>query len=202
MNTKRICLWSSPRNLSTALMYSFSQRPDTMVVDEPLYAHYLRDTGADHPGRAEILQSQENDGEKVVAEMLHKDYGQPVVFFKQMTHHLVNLPTGFLKQTNNILYIRDPKQIISSYAQVRPHVEQADIGIRMQWELFSDLSAAGISFTILDSGELLKDPPKVLSLLCEAMEIPFYGQMLSWPAGPSLKMASGQNIGTATFTNP
>ena len=49
MNPKRICLWSGPRNVSTALMYAFAQRPDTAVVDEPLYAHYLRVSGADHP---------------------------------------------------------------------------------------------------------------------------------------------------------
>ena len=41
-STLRIQLWSGPRNVSTALMYSFAQRPDTRVVDEPLYAHYLR----------------------------------------------------------------------------------------------------------------------------------------------------------------
>jgi hypothetical protein len=65
MNTTRICLWSSPRNISTAMMYSFSQRPDTIVFDEPLYAHYLRATGVVHPGQEDILASQENDGSKV-----------------------------------------------------------------------------------------------------------------------------------------
>ena len=64
MQTKRICLWSSPRNISTAMMYSFAQRPDTIVFDEPLYAHYLRVTGIDHPGKEEVLASQEQDGEK------------------------------------------------------------------------------------------------------------------------------------------
>ena len=43
---KRICLWSGPRNISTALMYSFAQRDDTAVYDEPLYAHYLSKTSA------------------------------------------------------------------------------------------------------------------------------------------------------------
>src|ERR687883_192922 len=46
----KLSVWSGPRNVSTALMYSFRQRPDTLVVDEPLYGHYLRVTSADHPG--------------------------------------------------------------------------------------------------------------------------------------------------------
>ena len=49
--TSPICLWSGPRNVSTALMYSFAQRNDVRVVDEPLYGHYLKVTGAQHRGR-------------------------------------------------------------------------------------------------------------------------------------------------------
>ena len=66
MLTTRINAWSSPRNISTAFMYSFAQRPDTTVVDEPLYAHYLSktDSEAGHPGTDEVLASQENDGDK------------------------------------------------------------------------------------------------------------------------------------------
>ena len=45
MPSKIISLWSGPRNVSTALMYSFAQRSDTQVIDEPLYAHYLQHTG-------------------------------------------------------------------------------------------------------------------------------------------------------------
>ena len=54
---KIINLISGPRNLSTALMYSFSQRPDTVVIDEPFYAHYLVTTGIDHPSRKDITAS-------------------------------------------------------------------------------------------------------------------------------------------------
>ena len=67
---KPICLWSCPRNVSTALMYAFAQREDTQVFDEPLYAHYLKVSGAIHPGREKVLQALENDGEKVVYEVI------------------------------------------------------------------------------------------------------------------------------------
>lgn len=184
MTKTRICLWSSPRNISTAMMYSFAQRPDTVVFDEPLYAFYLSHSGSDHPGREEILLSQEQKGEKVIRQLLLKDHGKPVSFFKQMTHHLCGLDFGFLSEFKNIIFIRDPKQIISSYAVVRPDVTMDDIGIKMQWDLFTYLNKHGLSNIVLDSNEILKASKQVLSTLCERLEIPFYEQMLSWPPGP------------------
>ena len=94
---KRINLWSGPRNISTATMYAFAQRADTRVFDEPLYAHYLNKTSADeyHPGAAEILADMENDGSKVI-EMMLGNHDRPIVFFKQMTHHLVELDWSFI----------------------------------------------------------------------------------------------------------
>lgn len=184
MNTKRICLWSSPRNLSTAIMYSFAQRPDTLVFDEPLYAHYLKLTGSDHPGTEEVLQSQEQDGQKVVENVLLAPYEKPIAFFKQMTHHLIALDERFLAKMINIIFIRDPKQIIASYAQVRPNVTMQDVGIARQWELYNTLISNKHSCIVLDSNEILKNPQKVLTQLCEALEIPFDKSMLHWPAGP------------------
>ena len=181
---KRICLWSSPRNISTAMMYSFAQRDDTIAVDEPLYAHYLRVTGLDHPGREETLASQENDGEKVVQEIILGEYDRPIVFLKQMTHHLVNLDLQFLRYTQNILFIRNPKQIIASYAQVRPDVTMQDVGIQKQWELFNYLTENNLSRIVLDSNEILKSAPGVLQQLCDELDIPFREAMLHWPAGP------------------
>ena len=37
----RVAMWSGPRNISTAMMRAWENRPDSVVVDEPLYAHYL-----------------------------------------------------------------------------------------------------------------------------------------------------------------
>lgn len=184
MQTTRICLWSSPRNISTAMMYAFAQRPDTIVFDEPLYAHYLRVTGVIHPGQEEILEAQENDGDKVVQQLMLGAFDSPVAFFKQMTHHLVQLNEAFLSQMKNILFIRDPKQIISSYAQVRPDVNMQDIGIEKQWQLYQQLTGNKQHCVVLDSNEILKAPEKVLSELCNAIDIPFYNSMLHWPAGP------------------
>jgi len=184
MQTTRICLWSSPRNISTAMMYSFAQRPDSIVFDEPLYAHYLRVTGIDHPGKEEIMLSQETNGDKVVQQLMLGSFNKPVAFFKQMTHHLVQLDEDFLSQMKNILFIRDPKQIISSYAEVRPEVTMQDIGIAKQWQLYNQFKKNNCHCVVLDSNEILKAPEKVLRQLCASLDIPFYKEMLHWPAGP------------------
>ena len=166
------------------MMYSFGQRADTIVFDEPLYAHYLRVTGVEHPGQHEILAAQDNDGNKVVNDLLLGSFDKQVAFFKQMTHHLVALDESFLQQMKNILFIRDPKQIISSYAQVRPDVNMQDIGIAKQWQLYQQLTGQNQHCVVLDSNEILKAPEKVLTALCAAIDIPFDKAMLQWPAGP------------------
>ena len=166
------------------MMYSFAQRQDTIAFDEPLYAHYLRVTGVVHPGQEEILATQQNDGNKVVNNLLLGNFKKPVAFFKQMTHHLVSLDENFLSKMKNILFIRDPKQIISSYAQVRPDVNMQDIGIAKQWELYNQLTENNLHCVVLDSNEILKSPEKVLRDLCSAIDIRFDKLMLHWPAGP------------------
>ena len=178
-----INLWSSPRNISTALMYSFAQRSDSAVFDEPLYAHYLTktDSNAYHPGTKEILQSQDNDGEQVVNNILLTEHKKSVVFFKQMTHHLIHLNRDFLFKMHNVLLIRDPRRIIASYAKVVSNPTIQDVGIEMQYELFLELSKADKLTAIIDTKQLLLNPEKILKLLCDKLNIPFEKQMLSWP---------------------
>lgn len=182
--SKLISLWSGPRNVSTALMYSFAQRSDTTVQDEPLYAHYLRVCDPPHPGKAETLASMENDGEKVIHELLTTQHAQPVVFLKQMAHFLVELDLAFLKKMDNLLLIRHPREVILSFSKVISHPIMRDIGIKKQYELYQHLKSIGQNPPILDSKEILLNPQKVLIELCEQLDIPFEKQMLSWKAGP------------------
>ena len=180
----RICLWSGPRNVSTALMYSFAQRADTKVFDEPLYGHYLKNTEAKfyHPMADLILSEMENDGEKVVKFMQECDK-KPVLFFKQMTHHLVKLDWSFLKDMQNIILTRDPIDMLPSYAKEIENPTMADVGYAMHSELFEYLDNLGQRPIVLDSRRLLENPEKVLKKLCTALSIPFDKAMLSWPAG-------------------
>ena len=181
---KRVCLWSSPRNVSTAFMYSWAQRPDTLVVDEPLYGHYLTHSGLLHPGRDEIIQSMECNADKLIWQMTYGDYPKPIVFFKHMSHHMVKLPLDWMEQMVNLFFIRDPGKIISSYAEVISTPVMDDIGIARQWDQYHFAKQKGYKSIVLDSGELLKNPSWVLQKLCDAIGITFYQEMLQWPSGP------------------
>jgi len=183
-STLRIQLWSGPRNVSTALMYSFAQRGDTRVVDEPLYAHYLRVSGAEHPGREEVLAWQEQDGEKVVREVLLGPCDRPVVFFKQMAHHLVELDRSFLAQCANVILTRDPEEMLPSLAENLAVPTLRDTGYAMQTGLLRELRALGQEPPVLVARELLLDPRGVLSQLCARLGLAFDERMLSWKPGP------------------
>jgi hypothetical protein len=180
----RINLWSGPRNVSTALMYSFAQRSDTRVVDEPLYAHYLRVSGAAHPGREAVLAAQERDGAKVVREEILGDFDRPVVFFKQMAHHLVEIDRTFLSKTANVILTRDPREMLPSLAENIARPTLRDTGYAMQTGLLEELRAIGQDPPVLEAREVLTDPRSVLTQLCARLGIPFEEAMLAWRPGP------------------
>lgn len=183
---QRINLWSSPRNISTALLYSFAQRQDTTPIDEPLYAHYLshQPTEAEHPGREEVLASQDNNGRRVVERILQYDFGTPAVVFKQMTHHLIDLPLDFLAEMTNVLLIRDPREILASFGKVVEKVTALDVGLPQQADLFDRLSEEGRIPVVVDARRLLEDPAGVLATLCARIDLEYSPAMLHWPAGP------------------
>ena len=182
--TIRINLWSGPRNISTALMYSFAQRKDMTVYDEPLYAHYLSKTPAKnyHPGAEEILQTMENNGNKVV-EMILGAHPTPIAFFKHMTHHLVSLDWSFMKESINIILTRDPVEMLPSYINQVAEPQLHDVGYKIHLEVVDYLKGINQPIIVLDSKEVLLNPKKVLEELCSKINIPFYESMLSWPKG-------------------
>lgn len=183
--SEAICLWSGPRNVSTALMYSFAQNEGIEVLDEPLYGHYLRVSGAEHPGRDEVLSAMNCDGDEVMRELLARQAGDSSrrLFMKHMAHHLVEIELGFLKDTCNIFLIRDPLEMLPSLTVQLPDAGLADTGLERQWTLFESLRAEGQSPAILDSRELLLDPAGVLRQLCEHIGLAFSERMLRWEAG-------------------
>lgn len=179
----RINLWSGPRNVSTALMYAFAQRTDTTVVDEPLYAHYLRLTGAQHPGREDILSAMDQDGARVVRDELLAPQKSPVLFIKNMAHHFLGLSWDVLEQLTNVMLIRDPEQMLPSLINQVPEPELADTALGRQKEIFDYLQSRGRTPCVLDSKELLLNPENVLGQLCTSIGLEFDEGMLSWPAG-------------------
>lgn len=166
-------------------MYSFAQRPDTTVYDEPLYAHYLVNSKARsyHPGADEIIATMENDGARVVEELILGPHPTRVAFFKQMTHHLVELDWSFMARTVNVMLTRHPRDMLPSYAEQVSEPTLADVGYKKHMELVEFLHSVGQDPPVLDSAATLRNPRGVLEKLCERLGLDFDDAMLAWPAG-------------------
>ncbi|QDV32647.1 sulfotransferase-like domain-containing protein [Tautonia plasticadhaerens] len=186
-NPMRIAMWSGPRNISTAMMRSWGNRADTSVCDEPLYAHYLRETGLDHPGAAEVIEHHEDDWRAVVDWLLGPVPGGRAIFYqKHMAHHL--LPTidrGWLDGVTNVFLIREPREMLTSLARVLKEPRIEDTGLPQQAEIFERVrERTGTIPPVVDARDVLDDPKGVLSKLCDVLGVPFDEAMLSWPPGP------------------
>ena len=181
---QRIFLWSGPRNISTALMYSFAQRSDCRVVDEPLYGHYLKRSPAKdrHPSAEAIMAQMECNGEKAVQNMLQLS-DRKVIFFKNMTHHLDGLDLDFLRSGKNILLTRAPREMLPSFHKVIPYPTLKDVGYEDQVRLAEHLKNKGIPFRVIEGKSILNAPEEELKTLCTFLEIPFEHAMLQWKAG-------------------
>lgn len=180
---KIIHMISGPRNLSTAIMYSFNNRKDCTSIDEPFYANYLSNVDIGHPGKEEILASLPIEENQV--EMCWKNKEAPLVFIKNMAQHLrEGMSLEFMQGMHNFLLIRHPKQLIASFAKVIPNPTLRDIGLKRSWEILKWLQTQNLNVFVLDSGDLLKQPKEILIKVCEALDIPFDENMLHWEAGP------------------
>jgi len=181
-NVTRICLWSVPRNVSTALMYAFSQRGDTSCLDEPLYGHYLKHTGQAHPGAAEVMAAMNGNGNEVVEQQVLGACPKPVLFCKQMAHHLLGLDEQFLERTSNVILTRDPNEVLTTLVNQIPQPTMDDTGYQKQVELLE----RDPTIPVLDARQLLLDPSKVLRQLLSRLGLSFDAAMLSWPMGPKV----------------
>jgi hypothetical protein len=184
--TLRIAMWSGPRNISTAMMRSFENRPDTAVVDEPFYAVYLSKTGQQHPMRAEVLASQPTDWRSVEKVLLGPAPGGAAIFYqKHMTHHmLADVSTAFMAHCENVFLIRRPEDVVASYSLRRDEVELGDLGVERQAELFEEeADRLGRAPLVLDSTDVAVDPGAMLRALCAGLGVDFKDEMLSWPPG-------------------
>jgi hypothetical protein len=164
------------------MMRAWENRPDTMVIDEPLYAFYLSSTGLDHPARDEVIASQPVAWQAVLSSLAWAPLpdGVAVAYAKHMTHHV--LPSVHLSAFapfRHAFLIRDPRSLLASYARVRSAPTLADLGLRQQAWLFEEFGGP-----VIDSADLLAAPEAALRALCAALGVPFSASMLSWPAGP------------------
>ena len=182
----RIAMWSGPRNISTALMRSFENRPDTAVLDEPFYAAYLEATGLDHPMRDDVIGAGKTDPSRVAATLLNDPpEGASVVYQKHMTHHMLPaFPRDWLLGMINCFLIRRPEDVVASYAAKRDDVTFDDLGFAQQEDIFDAVAQhRGAAPPVIDGRDVLANPERILRALCATCGISFTDRMLHWPKG-------------------
>jgi hypothetical protein len=182
----RIAMWSGPRNISTAMMRAFENRPDTAVIDEPFYAAWLAASGADHPMREAVLAAQPQDWREVAARLLGQvPGGQPIFYQKHMTHHMTPaVGLDWMAECRNAFLIRSPEEVLASYVQRNAAVTLEQVGFVRQAELFdAEAQRLGAAPPVIEARDVLADPAAMLTALCEALAIPYTQSMLAWPAG-------------------
>ncbi|MCQ0970542.1 HAD family hydrolase [Paracoccus sp. TK19116] len=181
--TTRIAMWSGPRNLSTAMMRSFGARGDCACVDEPFYAHYLLQTGLDHPMRDVIIESQPADWRDARDAMLVAT-DRPIQYQKHMVQHMLpGMQTDWLADLTNVFLIRAPERVVASFSAKRGLPSPDELGFRRQRELLEELARRGPVPVVIDSADIRRAPRPALATLCDAIGIPFTERMLSWQPG-------------------
>ena len=183
----RIALWSGPRNISTAMMRAFENRPDTAAIDEPFYAAWLTASGVDHPMRDAVLAAQPTDWRAVVDTLLGPvPGGRPIFYQKHMAHHITSvIDLSWMAHCRNAFLIREPAAVLASYAARHDEVSLEAIGFPQLARLFDqEAQRLGAAPPVIDARDVLSDPDRCLGALCTALEIDFLPAMLKWPAGP------------------
>jgi hypothetical protein len=208
----RIAMWSGPRNISTAMMRAWDNRPDCCVVDEPFYACYLQATGIQHPMTEAVLASQPRDWQAVVAQLTAPlPEGASLQYQKHMTHHMVvALDVAWLETARHAFLIRDPVEMVASYVRKRGEVTVEDLGLPKEVEIYHSIcDSTGQAPPVIDASDVLRQPEAALRRLCGALSVPFSESMLSWPPGlrdsdgvwaPHWYNAVAQSTGFAPYT--
>ncbi|MCA0432788.1 MAG: sulfotransferase [Proteobacteria bacterium] len=180
-----LAMWSGPRNISTAMMYSFGNRADCEAWDEPFYGFSLVHKGNDHPMRNEIIASMETHWDKLVQNCTTPS-ARPLLYQKHMTHHMLEgYDRSFILKLTNAFLIRDPAKVLASYAVKWADVDLRAIGFIEQAEIFDMVAQKlGHAPPVIDAEDVLADPRGVLGKLCAACNITFDEAMLKWPRGP------------------
>lgn len=185
-------VWCGPRSLSTCTMYSFAQRNDTKVFDEPLYAHWLhRNPSTYRPYRAELCTPDRIDGAKVLSDIA-QTRDKKVVFLKQVSKQFIDLDDASVfsvPNTKHVFLLRDPLEMIAAWDKViDAHHEECSLetmGFPNLISLYSKIKKYTGQPPIVVNSSLLKQHPRaILGELCSRLGIDFQESMLTWPAGP------------------
>ena len=162
-------------------MYSFAQRSDTRVLDEPLFGHFLKHNGVDRPSRDEVLRTMPTSKREALATLAHEP-SDDVLFLKHMANHLEGLDWNDVDGPDHrhVILTRHPDGVLPSY---RAHIDRPtllDLGYAHQHCI---LNHAGERAEVVTAESLFAQPEATLRALCNALDLPWQPGMLAWKKG-------------------
>jgi hypothetical protein len=185
--TRRIAMWSGPRNISTAMMRSFGARADCDVSDEPFYGAFLKDTGEPHPMAAETIADMDCDWHSVLATQSGKaPNDRPVWYQKHMPHHMVGpVDIGDMPDHTHAFLIRAPERVVASYRNKNELRRPDMLGFAQVRSYFErEAERTGTAPPVVDSDAILANPAAQLEALCAKLGKTWDRAMLRWAKGP------------------
>ena len=183
----RIAMWSGPRNISTAMMRSFSSRADCAVSDEPFYGAFLKDSGEPHAMADAVMADMDCNWHSVAAALRGPvPGGKPIWYQKHMSHHMEGpISVDDFPDHAHIFLIRDPDLMVASYRQKNDLVDARQLGFERLVEYHERVSEKlARPAPVIDGNAVLADPAGKLAALCAAIGIDWDPAMLGWSKGP------------------
>ena len=174
-----LALWSAPRCRSTAFERMMMERGDLVVVHEPF-------SRVVDFGTVEVGDTVAHTEQDVLAALRHISTHWPV-FFKDTTdfhYPAVLADEAFLLSATHTFIIRDPVEAIASHRVLNPNLGRDEIGFARLHDIFTAVqNATGTMPVVIDSDDLLDRPADTVRAYCEAVDIPFVPEALSWEPG-------------------
>jgi len=182
---KIVALWAIPRSTSTAFEWMMRQRGDLDCLHEPFGEAWYQ---GENP-----LWQRFQPGDvttpgltlETVWQDIQKRAENGPVFLKDFPHYINHMwDTDFLSHFTHAFLIRDPAKTITSMHHKWPDFHEGEVGFPEQRALFDLLWALnGTPPPVIDSDDLLEKPHDITRAFCEAVDIPFLPEALTWEPG-------------------
>lgn len=172
--------------MSTALMYSMAQRTDMRVLDEPLYAHFLRYTGAERPCREVTLAGKPSAPEAALAAMAPTAAecgAERHLFCKHIANNTLGLRWAHFEDHRHVVMFRNPAAVMASYGAHIQRPVMRDLCYMHQLDLLDRMDAKGHPPVVVCSDRLQAEPERVLRAMCAGLGLSWDPAIMTWEAG-------------------
>jgi hypothetical protein len=178
-------LWAVPRSTSTAFEWMMRQRGDLHCLHEPFGEAWYQGEQPLWPRVTQTSVRTKGLTLESVWQNIQQQAQLSPVFSKDFPHYVTTISSPeFLSNFNHSFLIRDPAKTITSMFKHWPDFHIDEVGFKEQRELFDKLcQQLGYAPPVIDSDDLLENPPSIIKQWCDAIGIDYMPSALSWKPG-------------------